>query len=731
MASATIPKPLPTSPRPSIHTNGSDHGPVACMTPTRPVPRPTSPPLTIRLCLDRPDITTRDVGQTAAPTAWHHDPFREAGEFRTTPGRLYNRKDTLDSTVPSKDHSDTWSTDDSDATSDNSHSPPAPLRRFVSVPPPQPLPPRGNPRFLPPPPWHPPVGPGGVRPRPLRPPARNAREADSAYSEFEYEGSDDGATKSMPGRSTRRYELQQEFQDKQRSIWQLRHEMSRKRKELRDLRRRKDDLDNGVMQIFRAHLTSKSRVAVIAMDVLEEKLRDMQAVRDEYYTAESLYETMEAKMDTEESELELLELELSGLPPSRVIPGPVVQLPPPPPTMKAPGIVEVKKQGENLNNDIEPAPPSPVTLLGISGDLPEDIHPFYEELLEAAGDHQLAKEYVEDIEMHRERILYDLEIELHRKRVRENQGNQISEADLHSLRSSLEKVPTDAAEFEARFGITITEDDLDFLRDYELRSKRARKELDFATENLSHLRALCLKKGVMRKHASYHEELAIFSDSPDWSPLPQDGNMAIEPPPRTPPAANNTTPSLAHPRFPILLSNPSHVLSLQTPLQALEQALKLPKDDPASALRRAECMKELGISTLMTKADNTPDYINQWLIHRLRTTPLEAELLLAVCEAEFRVVNLRRWQEDVLFYWRLDEAANVEVGVFDGAVSPRYPYPDGGVELGRWMGDGGGGSFGGKVNSVIEDEGRVRSDDGEAVSPGVVKGKARSVRSLG
>src|SRR5690606_20542481 len=57
------------------------------------------------------------------------------------------------------------------------------------------------------------------------------------------------------------------------------------------------------------------------------------------------------------------------------------------------------------------------------------------------------------------------------------------------------------------------------------------------------------------------------------------------------------------------------------------------------------------------KAENKADYINQWLIHRLRTSPLEAEQLLAICEGTFRVVNLRRWQEEVLYYWRLDEAA--------------------------------------------------------------------------
>ncbi|KAK4044850.1 hypothetical protein C8A01DRAFT_42459 [Parachaetomium inaequale] len=755
MAPAAIPQPHPSSRRASTHTNGSGHDRAAALTPTRQTARSTSPPPTVRTDLTRLKIAHREAGQSPLPGPWHPDPFCEAGGVRSP----VDRKNTGDSTVPSKEHSVAWSQEDSDASSDDDgyYSPPVALRRFDPVPPPQPLPPRDATRFLPPPPWHPAVGPVSARP-----PIQSVRALDSAYSESESnseseEDSDDEATRSLPGEGGRRNELQEMIEAKQRSIRQLRHQMAGKRKELREFRHRKDNIDNALMQIFRPHLASKSGVAMIPVDVLEARLGEMQAIRDDYYVAEVAYEAMESELDAEEATLEMLEVRTSRFAPVLADVVPKVELPPPPPTMRAPGIVQAKEQDDSCDED-DSAPPTPVTLLGISGDLYEDVHPLYAELLEVAGDRQLAKEHAEDLEMHREKILYDLEIELHRKRVREDQGNQISEEDLLSLRSSLAKVPTDAAEFEHRFGITITEDELEFLRDYDPVFEHAREELDATTEALSHLRALCLKKGVMRKHASYHEEVAIFSSAPDWSPSPHDGNMAIEPPPRPPPSHNNndhpatTPPSLAHPRFPILLSNPSHVLSLLTPLQALERALRLPKDDPSGALRRAECMKELGIGTLMTKAANKPDYINQWLIHRLRTSALEAELMLAVCEGVFKVVNLRRWQEEVLYYWRLDEAANVEVGLFEGGGGgggggdvyrggqpPPQPLGfSGGGGLGGARlhlhiagGDGGPGSVGGEANSVIEGEGRVRSDGGEGVvSPGV-RERARSVRSLG
>lgn len=525
-------------------------------------------------------------------------------------------------------------------------------------------------------------------------------------------------------------ELEELIENKRRAIWQLKYGMAGKRKELRELRRRKDDADNAFMQTFRPYLTSKARVAVVPTDLLGERFGEMQSIRDEYYTAESAYESMELELDKEELALEMLEADMARLTREHLGVRRHDPLPPRPPATKVNGSVETKPTDRLAHHQDESGPPSPVSLLGISGERQEDIHPLYQELLEAAGDRQLAEEYCEDLEVHYEKILYDLELELHRKRVRNNQGNLISEEDLRSLRSSLTKVPTDAAEFEARFGITISEDDLEFLRDYQVVEKRARKELEEASQNLNRLRELCIEKGVMRKHASYHEEMAIFSGS-SWTPTPADGNLAIESTPR--PASGG----LAHPRFPILLSNPSHVLDLLSPITALERALKLPKDDPTSAQRRAECMKELGISTLMKKAENTPDYINQWLIHRLRTSPMEAELMLAVCESVFKVVNLRRWQEEVLYYWRLDDAAKLSPLAFQGARTPREGHDELGLPFGFGPDEDGSRS---QLNSVIEESARVRSEDAAEVAAAAGGASplrerdpagARSVRSVG
>ena len=111
-------------------------------------------------------------------------------------------------------------------------------------------------------------------------------------------------------------------------------------------------------------------------------------------------------------------------------------------------------------------------------------------------------------------------------------------------------------------------------------------------------------------------------------------------------------------------------------------------------------MKELGITNLMKKVDGgILDYINQWLIHRLRTSPLEAELMFTISEEEFKIVNLRRWQEEVLLYWRRDEAANLSPLEFQGPQTPKdqLSIVDNIESL---------------VNSVIEASTRAKSEGG-------------------
>ena len=450
-------------------------------------------------------------------------------------------------------------------------------------------------------------------------------------------------------------------------IRQMRAYLSDRRREKRSVRLQKSQIDNDFMQIFRPQLTSNRSMAVVSMETIKQKFGEMQRIRDEYYALESTYEVIEENLTHEEFKLQELENELHNF-------------------------LDIESRTDHDESstdrdsslgqsvDSEDASDStnesgsgpgfassdsalPYDLLGISGMLQEDIHPLYRQLLDAAGDRDLTIEHHDDLVLHRKQIMSSLELELHRERQRNNPGSFSSEEELNDFRSSLSNVPADPDQFRARFGIEIDSDDLEFLRNYEHEEETVRRSSEAMSVRVERLMAWCVEHDVMRRHAPYAELFAILSGS-DRVSLLAEGNMVLEPPPPTAAA------DLAHFRFPILLSNPAHVLRLQSPLAALERAMEGSRDNPAVAQRRAECMKEYGIANLMKKAVNVADYINQWLIHRLRTSPMEVELMFSIFEESFKVVNLRRWQEDVLFHWRKDDTASMmALGPEDGIAS--------------------------------------------------------------
>ncbi|KAM7208822.1 hypothetical protein V8F20_000985, partial [Naviculisporaceae sp. PSN 640] len=465
--------------------------------------------------------------------------------------------------------------------------------------------------------------------------------------------------------------------DQRRSVRRVRADVALKRENVRDMARKKDEVDNAFMQIIRPHLTSSQREAVIPTDVMGKRFLEMQRARDDYYANQTLLETLEAKLDKEEDELEELEAQLFRLLFDKVGAGPRDSF--------SGARLQVNEEqrgpsdGEGEANDDEDDEDdddavSRVSLLGIYADRQEDIHPLYRALLEAIGDREQAEEDLDNLRNHRFDILRGLEMKMHRDRVRNNHGNHLSEDELKRLRASLDQVPADSNSFRSRFGVSIGTADLEFLQSFVEQEDRFFTELEHASAKVRRLRDLCIRKGVMRKNAPYHEEYTIYTGTNRPLP-PNDGNMTID---EYPSRADDLT----HPKFPVLLSNPSHVLDLMSPMQALERAMKLPKDSPTTIYRKQECMKELGISNLMVKFESKPDYINQWLIHRLRTSPIEAEIMLCVAEDRFKITNLRRWQEQVLYFWREDEAAKRSPVDFQGPMTPKDElHVDDGSEL--------------------------------------------------
>ncbi|KAK3940778.1 hypothetical protein QBC46DRAFT_236874, partial [Diplogelasinospora grovesii] len=579
----------------------------------------------------------------------------------------HSRDGTLSSIPGSESASTPWSGDDSMDSSEDDYMPPS--RRFPPFAPPGSLQMRARSNT----PGNPLLGSAEfssrhsqnqhlhlhLHPRPAN--GSNARPRTFDINPA-WDSSDDVA-QSISTDEERR-EVWRKVEDQRQKLRHLRRDMADKRKEVHDLRRRKAEVDNAFMQTIRPHLTSSQKMAVIPTETIGKRFGEMQRIRDDYYAAESAYEAMESELEAEEAELQMLEGNLFRLLYDQAGMSPQYS--------SSAGSEDEDDDGDGGESDddddgADDDSSLPTSLLGISGDRPEDVHPLYRDLVDAAGDRELAREHHDELCTHRNKILYDIEMKLHRERVRNNKSRILTEEELRSLRTSLAHVPTDAEEFRAKFGVPISKYDLEFLRDYAHDEEQVRRKLEETTAEVDRLRELCMQKAVMRKHASYNEEFTIFSGSSnrgDFPPPDGGGNMTLDLPPRKPG-------DLSHPRFPILLSNPSHYLELMSPMAALKKAMKLPRDDPDSGPRRAECIKELGIDNLMKKVDSKPDYINQWLIHRLRTSPMEAELMYSISESKFRIVNVRRWQEEVLLNWRRDEAAVLSPLNFQGPQTPK------------------------------------------------------------
>ncbi|KAK7935142.1 hypothetical protein PG985_000637 [Apiospora marii] len=123
-----------------------------------------------------------------------------------------------------------------------------------------------------------------------------------------------------------------------------------------------------------------------------------------------------------------------------------------------------------------------------------------------------------------------------------------------------------------------------------------------------------------------------------------------------------STPTLAHPLFPQLLSNPAHLIEEvlpQTAMVALRTATSLPPKTTGKRQRVEAASKEFGIETLFIpdKDEGRQEYVNRWLLHKLRLSAMEAELLASTFQTTLRILDWGQWQRDVLFYWTRDEAA--------------------------------------------------------------------------
>ncbi|KAI1319179.1 hypothetical protein F5Y16DRAFT_414308 [Xylariaceae sp. FL0255] len=284
-----------------------------------------------------------------------------------------------------------------------------------------------------------------------------------------------------------------------------------------------------------------------------------------------------------------------------------------------------------------PASEDDFLLRGISGDRPEIIHPLFEKLRDAFRELQLARELLVNTRMKRDTLLL-------------KKSQPLSEDGFNLLETYGDAGRRKALELKQV--ALMTEADKEQLQDYTNLEQEAKADIELYTEKVKRLQIECRDKGVLPTDSIFQEDV-----------------LKIDPPQeeiRLSPGAfeSNESGTLAHPVFPLLLSNPTHVLNErfpQTALQSLKVAISLPNNVSYKRQRIQDAAREANIHSLLStmKSEDKDTFVNHWLLHKLHQSAMEAELLWTTFRTRLKILDIDRWQRDVLqFWWRDGESSS-------------------------------------------------------------------------
>lgn len=399
--------------------------------------------------------------------------------------------------------------------------------------------------------------------------------------------------------------------------------------------------------------------------------------------------------------------------------------------------------------------PSSASLRGIRADLAQDFHPLYTRLLKATSRKKLEEEELENLTLERNHIVRIITLKyliaLARQRQEQVDDDRVFEIrpeDTEILEKQL-KDPNNIDILARRYDID--EDDVEFLKTFDQQVKEGEHIVASLTAEIWHLRSLCIERGAMPRYPepSYeydiNEALGLPTEQVEeemedpifngraFVPVVHPGYK-----PKPQPKWPNDPLSLRNPRFFLLLSDPRHVLEEKTPQRALQEAAQrvkkqLPPDaaqDDAAVRKNHEVqryVKEININNLLLNAEPSKkvDFINRWLMHKLRTSTVEMLVLLMVSMTTLsltRITNWGAWQNDIARFWTRDAAFNIPEEVIDGPRTSTISSQD----------DGGDSAFRGaeanadvsaapvddtpalsRQNSVIEQPSSMQSDLGQ------------------
>ena len=329
------------------------------------------------------------------------------------------------------------------------------------------------------------------------------------------------------------------------------------------------------------------------------------------------------------------------------------------------------RSAASSNSDDDDAPPTPTSLLGIPADLPDDTHPLYQQLLDAVADRELAYEQLEDLQSSRDSYVDRIYRAIQLASLRAAGGHPGQQAlttkgdIVKSLQAQVR--PLDKlSQILALYHLELDEETREFFLEFHELEATAQERIARTKERVEYLKGRASEEGAMRKNPEDNEAYLIFGDT--------DQTYELEPADTHDDFGPSSEMLLFSSYFPILLSSPLYATKSDqlTFEDAPSDASSAESDDPSRQQMEAEARKERGISTIFSgyEGNGKSEFVNRWLLQRLRTSPMEVDLLYNIFSNKLRIRNPRRWQEDVLYYWRRD-AANVPDELFRGPVTSR------------------------------------------------------------
>lgn len=188
----------------------------------------------------------------------------------------------------------------------------------------------------------------------------------------------------------------------------------------------------------------------------------------------------------------------------------------------------------------------------------------------------------------------------------------------------------------------LRDSDLEFLLEFDAEESKVLDEIRRLSQEMNRLVQLCWQNGCWSQDIPLDHVMSWY----------QRGSLDLD---HDLVQAGRTTTST---EFSILLSNPIHLVDVLPDI--LSRTARESRSTPEGHTLKKAIAKELFATRLFDHGRDWDklDYIDGWLLQRLRTSPLEVDLLYStyLMEDAIDILDIDEWQEGVLSRWWTDEA---------------------------------------------------------------------------